>query len=105
MGLRPFFWFILTSFVGVVGLSSVAIGVERGMLLEVCDSSVVTHYFYGNGKSEDITYIRQYHKRLRRDIFESPVKTKDGNRLLRDFRESSRLGLSVRCEKVPQFTI
>ena len=78
----------------------VGLAKDRGFLNEFCDSSTVTHYFYSKGSSKDVSHVVSYHKRLRRNIVDSPVDLKEGNKALKELKEASRLGMVFRCEKV-----
>lgn len=73
-----------------------------GQLKEFCDSQRLTHFFYGPDGKEEISHYVIYHKRLHKNILEQSLDPKKGSQLLKSFKESSQLGLTVRCEKVPK---
>lgn len=94
---------VLTTILLATTIHSSVFAINYGSLKEFCESDKVVHYFYTKDGGRDVSYYVSYHKFLRRNIMERPVKPNEGNELLRNLKQSSRMGLSVRCYKVDHF--
>lgn len=73
---------------------------DRGLLREFCDSSSLTYYFYAKGNSKDISHMVSYNKKYRRNVLDSSIDPKEGNKILKDLHELARMGLTYRCQEV-----
>lgn len=84
-------------------LGNKAMAANNGILKEFCESDKVVHYFYTNEGSKDVSYYISYNKLLRRNILARSLKAEEGNELLRNFKQTSRMGINVRCHRVDHY--